>query len=154
MVKIHGSLWAILGIFIAGYSWFIQQKAGVDAQGAPNTNMIVFMVIGILFLVWGAYRLTSDYLLNQPKPKKQELVGPPGQQARPNPHHHTVGSPHATHQHVRPPEGSAHATHQHTRPAQHPSHHAANHALRHCPRCHGAIPQQVRFCPHCGMRFF
>ena len=146
MVKIHGALWVVLGIFIAGYSWFIQRRSG--------TNMVFFIWVGVLFLVWGAFRLTSDYILNQPKAKKEELVGPPENRPRTNPYHHTTGSPHATHQHVRQPGGSPQATHQHTRPAQHPGHHAASHALRHCPRCHQGIPQQVRFCPHCGLRFF
>lgn len=141
MVKIHGSLWAITGIFIWGYSVFIERKA--EAMGSP-TSLVFFKWLAIAFLIWGAIRITTSLLI---KRKEKEKVGPPIKHHVQE--HHNSGSPHQTHQHVRHPHGSAHRTHEHTKPHGHPSHHAAHHAMRRCPSCHHPIHQQVRLCPFC-----
>lgn len=60
MVRIHGLVYVLIGIFMSGYSRFIQSKAD-----APVLK--VFFWLGIVFIVVGVFRLVLRYLFKDKK---------------------------------------------------------------------------------------
>ncbi len=134
MTSIHGGVWFGVGVFIWSYSHFFIEPR-IDG------SLIFFKVVAILFILWGAIRLSTGF-----KKQKKDLAGPP--KRREEHHHH--GSPHQSHGHVRNPHGSNYKTHQHLHPHKHPSHHATNQAFRACPQCHKAVPNAMHQCRYCG----
>jgi hypothetical protein len=62
MVKIHGSVWMILGVLMAVYSKFIQSKV-------QKSSLSLFFWVGIGFVVYGVFRLIVDYILKDSSKK-------------------------------------------------------------------------------------
>ncbi|MCC7574687.1 hypothetical protein KO361_03795 [Candidatus Woesearchaeota archaeon] len=65
MVKIHGSVWMILGVLMAVYSKFIQSKI-------QKSSLSLFFWVGIGFVVFGVFRLIIDYVLSDSSKKSRK----------------------------------------------------------------------------------
>ena len=135
--QLPGWSFIIVGIIIIAYSKFIESKV--------KANLLLFVIAGALFILYGAYK---EFILRlKVKPAVKETVGPP----RPNTPEH-----HSTHLH---PAGnvqhgvSPHVSHPHVQQSQFQSHpYSAQH--KRCPRCHSINAGQARFCHNCGYQFF
>jgi hypothetical protein len=55
MVRIHGSIWIVLGILMSLYSRFIQSQI-------EKGSMSLFFWVGIGFIAFGVFRLITDYV--------------------------------------------------------------------------------------------
>jgi len=146
--KIHGAIWVVLGLAMWLYLGFIEGRGG--------TSLPALKWVGVLFLVWGAFRLSNDYLFHEKfrRPKQETPVGPPNARRINDPTVHHTHAPQATHQHVQTPPHQL-QTHQHVQQAPlHPGHPHAQHTSKQCPQCRNLINQQARFCNTCGFRFW
>lgn len=66
MVKIHGAVYVILGILMAAYSRFIQNKV-------QKPSMSLFFWVGIGFLVYGVFRLLIQYVFSDKSASKKNI---------------------------------------------------------------------------------
>jgi hypothetical protein len=138
-----GWVWILVGLAIMAYSKFIEAKT---AKGPDPANLFLFFWIGIVFILYGAYREFVPRLRAK-KPEK-ELVGPPPHKPVVASHPQHAASQHASHAHV----ASQQSTHAHVKPHPHPSHpYQPQH--KQCPRCHTLTAGSGRFCHHCGYQF-
>lgn len=135
-MKIHGGIHIGIAVIMYGYSTFMESKV--------DTNLILFKYVAIAFLIWGAFRLTVDFITKE-KPKKEE-VGPPYREPQIEPQ--KFHNPHAQHQHTRP---QPHTTHTHVQQPRHVSY-PHPHSIK-CPRCHKPVMPGSRFCSSCGLKF-
>ena len=119
----------------------------VTVASLLNKNMILFVAIGIGFIIWGGIRLIIAS--SKKKEKKQVYPAQDSAQAHAHRQHHQHGMHNSIHQH-HPAQQHSHAPRQHA-----PQHGTHNHPVhqqqyKRCPSCHQAIERSYRFCPYCG----
>jgi UDP-N-acetylmuramyl pentapeptide phosphotransferase/UDP-N-acetylglucosamine-1-phosphate transferase len=75
-MKIHGSIYLIIGVFIAGFSYYVTSiNEKLDLQ-----KFMLFVWVGVVFTIIGLFKIISNGLS---KPKKPKI-------AKENFHHHQI----------------------------------------------------------------
>lgn len=133
---IPGWIYIIIGIAIIAYSKFIESRT--------KSNLIAFVVIGGLFIVWGIIREFVPRL--KARSAKKVLVGPPAH----TPEHQS------THTHPAGTQAQGISPHQsaHVQPSQQYSSHPYSAQHKRCIRCHTINAGGAKFCHNCAFQFY
>ena len=66
-MKIHGAVWLIVGIIVAGFSAFIESIK-------ETANLTIFFYVGVAFGVFGLFKLIVGFINPKEKPQKEHVL--------------------------------------------------------------------------------